>query len=164
MRFIPYNTNDADRVLEMLSRHFDYTPELASADNNLSNIDYFREAYCDTGYSGICYVLKADDESVLGFLEATKHKGNNGSVCWYITSLFVLADEEADVRACRMIGLFCKSLHDADEICANVHPAVEEVVRFWLSIGFCPNPERSIFTNSEDQRLIAYWKKLICMK
>lgn len=72
MRFVPYSINDADRVLEMLSRHFDYTLEMASADNNVLNIDYFRETYCETGYSGICYLLKNDDESVGGFLKHQK--------------------------------------------------------------------------------------------
>lgn len=160
MRFIPYNTNDADKVLKMLARHFDYTPELASADNNQSNIDYFREAYCEDGYSGVCYVLKEDDESVLGILEAAKYVGNKGGSCWYITSLFVLAGEEADTRAKHMIDLFCKSLHESKEICANVHPGAEKAAHFWTSIGFYPMPERSIFSNSENQRLIAYGKEL----
>lgn len=160
MRFIPYNTNDADKVLEMLARHFDYTPELASADNKVSNIDYFRELYCNEGYSGISYVLNADDESIIGFLEATERKCKKGKLCWYITALFVLEGKEADYFAQYMVDQFCDSLHDADEICANVQPSVGEAVRFWLSIGFYPNPERSIFTNSEGQRLFAYWKKL----
>ena len=157
MLFVPYDIKNAEKVLEMLLRHFDYTPELASSDNNSSNIDYFREAYCNEGYSGISYVLNADDESVIGFLEATKKTCDKGKLCWYITSLFVLECEDADSNALYMIDLFCKSL---DEICANVHPSVEEAVRFWLSIGFCPNPERSVFINSEGQRLVAYWKKL----
>lgn len=160
MRFIPYNTNDAEKVLEMLAQHFDYTPELASADNNSLNIDYFREVYCEAGYSGICYVLLEDDESISGLLEATQHRGNEGRLCWYITSLFVRMNEDADSKACYMIDSFCEILHDADEICANAHPSVERAVRFWTSVGFTPNPEKSIFSNSENQRLAAYWKAL----
>lgn len=96
MRLIPYKTNAADKVLEMLARHFDYTPELASAENRTSNIEYFMEAYCDEGCSGISYVFNADDESVIGFLEATERKCRKGELCWYITFLFVLEGRAAD--------------------------------------------------------------------
>lgn len=160
MRFIPYNTNDAEKVLKMLARHFDYTPELTSADNSLSNIDYFREVYGETGYSGICYVLLEDDESVSGMLEATQYNGNKGDVCWYITSLFVRVNEEMDTKARYMVDSFCKSLHDINDICANVHPSDEKAARFWINNGFSPNPERSMFSNSENQRLVAYWKRI----
>lgn len=160
MRFVPYNVKDADKVLEMMSRHFDYTPELASADNETSNVDYFREVYCFEGYSGISYVLSADNEFIIGFLEATMRKCERGKLCWYITSLFVLECKQADYYAQCMVDEFCNSLHEADEICANVHPSVGKAVRFWLGIGFRPNPERAIFINSEGQRLVAYWKLL----
>lgn len=160
MRFVPYNVKDADKVLEMMSWHFDYTPELASAENKASNIEYFKEVYCNEGYPEICYVLNTDDKSVIGFLEATKQRCEKGKLCWYITSLFTLEDKESDYYAHYMVGEFCNILHDADEICANVHPSVGKAARFWLSIGFCSNPERAIFTNAEGQRLVAYWKKL----
>lgn len=160
MRFVPYTVKDADKVLEMMSRHFDYTPELASAENKASNIEYFKEVYCSEGYSEICYILNADDKSVLGFLEATKQRYKKGKQCWYITSLFALDCKESDDYAHYMVNEFCSILHDADEICANVHPSVGKAVRFWLGIGFRPNPERAVYINSEGQRLVACWKKL----
>lgn len=160
MQFIPYNAKYADKVLKMMRRHFDYTPELASADNNSENINYFEDVYCKERCSEISYVLNAEDETIIGFLEATERKCEKGQLCWYITALFALDCEEADSNARVMVELFCRNLRDADEVCANVHPAVDKAVRFWMNIGFVPNPERSIFTNSEDQRLIAYWKKL----
>lgn len=159
MQIIPYSSKNAMDVIQMLSNHFDYTPETDSAENKQANIDYFQEVYIDEGSHGICYVLKADKHnSIFGFLNATKHSFLNEAVCWYITSLFVYQDEHADDNALAMVDGFFRSIHDSNELCANVHPAAAQAIAFWTKIGFVANPERSVFSNAFNERLTAYWK------
>lgn len=159
MQFLPYSHKNAVAVMKMLADHFDYTPETDSEENMQSNIDYFKEVYVEEGGHGICYVLKAnDDDSVIGFLSATKHDIPNGAACWYITSLFVQSNEHANENALYMVDAFFDSIHDSNEICANVHPAATQVISFWMKNGFVANPDRSIFSNTSDERLTAYWK------
>lgn len=159
MQFIPYSNRNAAGVMLMLANHFDYTPETDSKENMAVNIDYFKEAYVDEGSHGICYVLIADeDDSVIGFLSASKHDCPSESACWYITSLFVHQDQDADANALSMVESFFTCLHESNELCANVHPAATKAIAFWTKNGFTANPEKSVFSNVFDERLSAYWK------
>lgn len=159
MQFIPYSKNDAEATLAMLAAHYDYTPELSMKENDEANADFFREVFLNEGGSGIAYVLKSDDNAVLGFLDATKRYFENSKTCWYLTSLFMRADKNADENAIYMVNHFFDLLHDSNELCANVYPAATEVISFWEKNGFRANPDRSVYRNYEDEMLIAYWKK-----
>lgn len=159
MQFVPYSHTNGAGVMQMLTDHFDFTPQLDSGDNNQENIDCFKVDYEDGEGRGICYVLKAEDDSIAGLLEASKYDFPNGAACWYISSLFVRNDDHADQRALSMVDGFFGSIHDSNELCANVHPGAAHVIAFWLRNGFTPNPERSVFSNVFNERLTAYWKK-----
>lgn len=159
MQFLPYSHKNATGVMQMLTDHIDYTPETDSEENMQSNIDYFQEAYVKERGHGICYVLKTDeDDFVTGFLSTTKHDFSNGNACWYITTLFVRRDEYADLNALSMVDGFFGSLHESNELCANVHPAATQAIAFWTKNGFSASPEKSVFSNAADERLTAYWK------
>ena len=160
MKFKPYDPSNAEGVLQMLSNHVDYTPE-TDAKNSEENIDYFNEVYIEERMSGIDFVLVDDSKSRhLGFLSAEKRRFENGTLCWYITSLFIAKDENADANAIKMVESFMASIHDAKELCINVHPSCQNISAFWREHGFAPNPERSVFVNANEQVLVAYWKAL----
>lgn len=89
-------------------------------------------------------------------VEKRHFKGND--VCWFIKSLFVANDQDADNNAQYMIIQFFDYMQDADDLCANVHPLASDAIAFWERNGFSANLGRSIFSNSDEQVLTAYCK------
>lgn len=160
MQFAPYYQGDAAHAMKMLVDHIDFTPESVLSDNNHNNADYFKEAYVDEKRYDSCYVLKADDgTAVKGFMEVEKRCFKGDNECWYIKSLFIANDHDVDDNAIYMVGQFFSLMQDTDTLCANVHPQATNAIAFWLGNGFAPDPDRSIFSNADEQVLTAYCKK-----
>jgi len=160
MQFLPYSPDDSDRIESMLDNHIDFAPEVYSSAAKNEDTDYFRAAYADSCCCGINYVLKSDhDDLIAGFMEAKKKNTQNRVACWYITALFVANNDKAEENALAMVTAFQSSLCDSNEICINVNPKAKDIARFWSTHGFAPNPDRSIFSNADEQTLVAYWKR-----
>lgn len=160
MLFSPYNPNDAKLLSDMLTNHIDYAPDENPKRKKDKMADAFIEDYVDELNSGIHYVIKSDDgNAILGLLGAEKRNFKSGKECWYITSLFLLNNDNADKNALEMVHAFWASVHDTDELCVCVHPADTAIVDFWAKNGFAPNSDRTVFSNAEGDTLIAYWKE-----
>ena len=106
----------------------------------------------------LCYLLKEEKGNVLGILTAKQYTIRCASPCWYISALWVKEDVRSDKIAKYMVESFTHLLGEKTEICANVMPGVEKATMFWMKNGFTLSPARSIFTNVNEQRLMAYSK------
>ena len=106
----------------------------------------------------LCYLLKEEKGNVLGILTAKQYTIRCASPCWYISTLWVKEDGCSDKIAKYMVENFTRLLGEKAEICANVMPGAEKAKIFWIKNGFTLSPARSIFTNVNEQRLMAYSK------
>ena len=114
----------------MLQHHVDYTPEFDSEENNRANIEFWQDVMADKDAIYLCYLLKYEKGDVLGIQIAKQYT----------------------------IESFTHLLGEKTEVCANVMPGVEKAKMFWMKNGFTLSPTRSIFTNVNEQRLMAYSK------
>ena len=69
MQFVPYSISDAPNLLNMMSHHFDFTPELDTIENSAANHDYIKKIYYDPSSDSMIYVLKSDS-SIVGYISA----------------------------------------------------------------------------------------------
>ena len=118
----------------MLQHHVDYTPEFDSEENNQANIEFWQDVMADKDAIDLCYLLKEEKGNVLGILTAKQYTIRCASPCWYISALWVKEDVRSDKIAKYMVEMF------------------------WMKNGFTLSPTRSIFTNVNEQRLMAYSK------
>lgn len=159
MQFIPYNQKYETNLQEMLHSYVDYTPELCDTENNEANIDFVSDFSSSGVYGDFCYILKEDDSPfVLGLIKVNPPTNRGSTFCWYVTALFVRSGCDADSNASYMIQQFCDMIHESGELCANVHPAGTKAIAFWEQNNFNASLERSIFSNCDGQRLMAYCK------
>lgn len=158
MKFMPYSPRDSEAVLCMLQHHVDYTPEFDSEENNRANTEFWQDVMADKDAIDLCYLLKEEKGNVLGILTAKQYTIRCASPCWYISALWVKEDVRSDKIAKYMVESFTHLLGEKTEICANVMPGVEKATMFWMKNGFTLSPARSIFTNVNEQRLMAYSK------
>lgn len=160
MLFKPYSPTDAKAVSELLNHHIDYAPDTIEPDRNTGNKELFDQFYIDEQTSGYDFIAVDDDTgAVRGFMQLDRREVA-GAICWFVTQMFVENAVVAEDIAVFLITAFENTLTEAKELCIVIHPGDAKIVAFWESKGFAMSPERSIFSNTKDQRLFSYRKLL----
>ena len=156
MKFAPYTSGDFQKVILLLEKHIDFTPEVASPDPE-GNLDLFKEE----DVHAQSYILRSDDDTcVYAFMRVSKHSLKDGGQCFYVPELYAKNDGFAEDHAKTLLIEFEKSLFETKELCGIAHPQDQRASDFWQSNGYALSPERSIYNNIDDETLVAYRKPL----
>ena len=157
MKFTQYTLKELPKVLRLLEKHIDFTPDVAAPIPG-KNLELFK----DSDGSGDDYILISEDGAhVFAYMAVTKRDLGSGESCFFVYELYVKDDGHAEEYAKRLLTEFETSLFETNALCGLVYPGSECASTFWEANGYCFSPERSIFTNAEDEPLAAYYKQLI---
>lgn len=155
MFFHPFTLSDLPDVEQIMFSYTNYAPEAMNQTNWLNDREYLHSLLDGEATSEMRYVGRDAERIPQVFLSCVRRKSREGATVLYVTNLFVRNSDHSKEYAAEAARQLCALFSSQYQVCINVLSSAREIIDFWQEQGGKICLELSVFTNADDESVLA---------